>query len=163
MTTWKQAVSRGIVSGSVASVLSTAALSVHGRKETGYAAAATNATSHWVWPATALLANRSSLRYTGTGYLIHHAMSVMWAVIYEKGMLDRSWHVTPARVAGAGMAAAAFACLVDFSCTPKRLTPGFEHRLSKRALSSGYVAFGLGLVLTTLARTLHRPKRPPQA
>ncbi len=152
MKSWSQAVADGIVSGSVASVLSTLALSVNARRETGHAAAATNAISHWVWPIRAFLADDPSLRYTGTGYLIHHAMSVMWAVLYEKALVSPSDHCTPARAIGAGIAAASFACLVDYTVTPRRLKPGFERRLSIPALASVYAAFGIGLALTTMLR-----------
>jgi hypothetical protein len=33
---------------------------------------------------------------------------------------------------------------------PERLTPGFEHRLSRGSVAATYVAFGLGLALTGL-------------
>ena len=39
---------------------------------------------------------------------------------------------------------------VDFHFTPQRLTPGFEHRLSKRSLLTVYAAFALGLAATAL-------------
>jgi hypothetical protein len=50
------------------------------------------------------------------------------------------------------LAAAAVACIVDYRVVPHRLSPGFELRLSKPAITAGYVAFGLGLALTSMAR-----------
>jgi hypothetical protein len=55
------------------------------------------------------------------------------------------------------MAAAAVACVVDYGVVPHRLSPGFELRLTKRAITAGYVAFGLGLALTAMARS-HRER-----
>ncbi|ESJ25561.1 hypothetical protein B551_0203050, partial [Cupriavidus sp. HPC(L)] len=52
----------------------------------------------------------------------------------------------------AGLAVAAAACVVDLRLTPKRLTPGFERRLSPWSLALVYVAFGLALPLVTLCR-----------
>ncbi|MNT44739.1 hypothetical protein D3C72_1812800 [compost metagenome] len=45
---------------------------------------------------------------------------------------------------------AGLACLVDLKCTPHRLTPGFERRLSPRMLTLVYLAFGLALPLGSL-------------
>ncbi|HVL56807.1 MAG TPA: hypothetical protein VM491_09900 [Burkholderiaceae bacterium] len=130
-------------------MLSTFALTIASRRETGRALAATNSTSHWIWPQRGLVAHRASLRYTGTGYAIHHAMSVLWAMLYEAGVATRA--PAPRALTG-GLAIAALACLVDYTCTPSRLTPGFERRLSKPALATAYAAFAAGLALTTMAR-----------
>jgi len=48
---------------------------------------------------------------------------------------------------------AAAACVVDLYCTPERLTPGFERRLSKPSLTRVYIAFGVGLALHTLLKS----------
>ncbi|MBL8505698.1 MAG: hypothetical protein JNJ51_04990, partial [Methylobacillus glycogenes] len=40
---------------------------------------------------------------------------------------------------------AAIAAFVDFNLTPSRLTPGYEHRLSKKALLLVYASFAFGL------------------
>ena len=70
MKPWKRAVRDATLSGSMASALSTVALVVCGRRETGRHAAATNATSHWIWGERATRMNQPSLRYTATGYAI---------------------------------------------------------------------------------------------
>jgi hypothetical protein len=41
--------------------------------------------------------------------------------------------------------ASAIACAVDYTSTPKRLTPGFEHHLSKGSMGLVYACFALGL------------------
>jgi hypothetical protein len=43
------------------------------------------------------------------------------------------------------------ACFVDYRMTPERLTPGFEHRLSSRALLGVYACFAVGLALGSMA------------
>lgn len=49
MKTWRQAIRDGVISGGYASAISTAALSVTGKMETGSPYAATNAVSYILW------------------------------------------------------------------------------------------------------------------
>jgi hypothetical protein len=51
------------------------------------------------------------------------------------------------------MAVSAIAYLTDYHLIPRRFTPGFELRLSRRALALAYGAFAVGLSLRDL---LHR-------
>ena len=51
------------------------------------------------------------------------------------------------RVAGAA-ATSAIAAFVDFRLTPARFTPGFEHRLSRKAIAVVYSAFAVGLAMS---------------
>jgi hypothetical protein len=149
---WHEAMRDGIVSGSIASLTSTAALAAASRIETGHAPATLNATSHWVWGDEAADVDDATAAHTGVGFLIHHAASIFWAVLYERsaGAAVERGRVPPALAAGA--AGAAFACFVDYVCVPKRLTPGFELRLSRPSIAAGYVAFGAGLAITSLLR-----------
>lgn len=211
MISWRRAIRRALVSGSSASILSTTALMVGGQRDAATAFAPVNAISHWLWKDRAIRQDEPSPRYTLVGYGIHHAMSILWAITYEK-LVAR--HRRPARQQGvadhapsgpkheagptvvmfrrldgdekmeeadgtaksdgplAGRGApgrpgktpslgsapivpviataavvAAGACLVDLRCTPQRLTPGFERRLTPSSLFLAYTAFGLGLVL----------------
>lgn len=146
---------RAAVSGSCASLLSTGMLACGGSVDCGSAFAPVNAVSHWIWGDRAIHTNRPSVRHTVLGYVIHHAMSVFWAAFYEGAMAVGGAHraarasagpATPARVIG-GLAVAGIACFVDLKCTPHRLTPGFERRLSPGMLALVYVAFGLALPL----------------
>jgi hypothetical protein len=43
------------------------------------------------------------------------------------------------------------ACFVDYQLTPQRLTPGFEHRLSSRAMLAVYACFAVGLAIGSVA------------
>jgi hypothetical protein len=73
-------------------------------------------------------------------------------VLYERFAGD--WAETsPAAALAAGLGTAAVACTVDYTVTPRRLTPGFELRLSRPAMAAGFVAFGLGLAAAAMARS----------
>lgn len=150
MPSWKHALREGAVSGSVASVLSAAALVLAGRRETRAPAAPVNAISHWIWDKPALREDGASLRHTLTGYLIHHAASVWWGVWHAKAWGGRREAKRPLPAVLGGAAGAALACAVDYRCTPERLTPGFEHRLSGRSMLAVYACFGLGLALGSM-------------
>lgn len=153
MKSWRRAWKDGTDAGAVASLLSAAVLALASRREAGSAFACLNATSHWIWGDGAAGHQGASLRYTGAGYLIHHAASCFWAVLYERSVGERVQELpAPARIA-AGLTAAAVACVVDYRVAPHRLSPGFELRLSKPAITAGYVAFGLGLALAGTFRS----------
>lgn len=145
MENWSTAVRRGMISGTAASVLSTAALAALGRAGTGSMFAPTNAVSHWIWGDEAARHDEPSMRYTVPGYLIHHASATFWAVLFERFFGDRLNSKKPATTMQAATAATAIACFVDYELTPHRLRPGYEMRLSKSALVMVYAAFGLGL------------------
>jgi hypothetical protein len=149
---WPSAWRDGTGAGAVASLLSAGVLALASRKETGSPYACLNATSQWIWGDEAGRHRRASIRYTVAGYAIHHAASCFWGVIYERSLgAQVAVLPTPARI-GAGLAAAAFACFVDYRVVPHRLTPGFELCLSRRAITAGYVAFGLGLAFAGILR-----------
>lgn len=147
--TWKQALREGIVSGSVASLLSAGYLAWAGRRR-GETAAPVNAVSHWFFGDRALRQDDASLQYTLTGYLTHHAASVFWAVLHAKFWGARAAAKEPLPAVAGAVAASGVACFVDYQLTPKRLTPGFEHRLGKPELVNVYACFALGLAIGSL-------------
>ena len=49
MIDWKKNLREGLVSGTLAGLFSAAVLLMTGKRETGSAAAAVNAESHWLW------------------------------------------------------------------------------------------------------------------
>ena len=160
MSPWKKAFEEGAVAGSIASLASTVALVAAGRRENGHSAAPVNAISHWVWDRPALVENRPSLRHTLTGYLVHHGASLFWGILHARawGTRPDAKQLVPA-LAGAA-AAAAVACFVDLRLTPRRLTPGFEHRLSATAMATVYGCFALGLALGSIAMAQRRTGPP---
>ena len=157
MTDWTTSIQRGVVAGSASSLVSTAALALLGRTETGSAYAPMNAVSHWIWGDEAAEHDGFSLKYTVTGYAIHHVSATFWSVLFEK-LAGEKLDKKDLRVTLATSAAtSALACLVDYKLTPKRLNPGYEMRLSKKSLAGVYAAFAVGMALGAIV--LRRDKR----
>jgi hypothetical protein len=160
---WRRAVREGLITGAAASIASTAALALCGRRETGNAAAPVNAVSHWVWDKEAFAADRPSARHTLTGYLVHHGAALFWATLHARAWGMHEENKRPLRALAGGAAASAVACFVDYRLTPERLTPGFEHRLSGKSMALAYACFGLGLALGSMAlRRRSGASRPPR-
>lgn len=141
---------RAWASGSLASLASTAALALAGACDCRSVFAPVNAVSHWIWKDRAIRQGDASLRYTITGYAIHHAASVFWALLFEGLAIKRREPPEPMEVLRDAAAVSALAAVVDLRCTPERLTPGFQRRLQPAPLASVYVAFGLGLAVCAL-------------
>lgn len=139
---------RAVSAGSWASALSICALLLAGRIDTGHAAAPLNAPSHWLFGRQALRSNRVSWRHTLSGLLIHHGSSLWWGLLYSRLLhrltADRDARLHPALTA---VGLTALAAWVDFRFVPKRLSPGFEHRLSNKSLVTVYAAFAIGLAI----------------
>jgi hypothetical protein len=152
MKSWKPALFEGAISGSAASVLSAAFLALAGHRECGHhPAAPVNAISHWIWDEAALREDGASARHTLAGFLIHHAASIWWGVWHARAWGTRPNSKRPLPALAGAATAAAVACFVDYRMTPERLTPGFEHRLSSRALLGVYACFAVGLALGSMA------------
>lgn len=160
MDPWKDAVREGVLAGSVASVLSAAALVAGGIRENGAAAAPVNAISHWFWDRRALRQDGTSWRFTLAGYVVHHAASIFWATLHARAWGMRPEAKRPAAAVAGAATAAAVACFVDYRLTPRRLTPGFEHRLSSSALFGVYTCFAIGLAIGSMATGARRPGGP---
>ena len=158
---WKRALNRGLLSGTCASILSTVALASRGRSEAGSAVAPINAVSHWYWGDRATRVDQANVKNTVPGYLTHHATSIFWAVLFEK-VFGGVMRGRPGRTLAMSAATAAVACFVDYQMTPRRLTPGFEHRLSRVSLFLVYAAFAAGLAVTEIARVKMSQRRRGQ-
>jgi hypothetical protein len=146
----RQLLRDALASGGAASIASTAALLAYGLHECDDVAVPLNGPSQWVWGRRAPYRNGFSWRYTFVGFLVHHLASTFWGVIYEAARghrADRRRDVASA----AGVASLAY--VVDYRLTPQRLTPGFQNRLSRRALLGVYACFAAGLALGTLLRS----------
>jgi uncharacterized membrane protein YccF (DUF307 family) len=142
---------QALLAGSSASLLSAVVLAVAGRREAGSAAAPINAVSHWYWDREALHHQHADVQHTVAGYATHHVASIFWAALLSAFLRSRPAMATLPRTVAACFATSAIACVVDFKLTPERLTPGFEHRLSRRTLGLTYLLFGVGLALGHLA------------
>ena len=139
--TWQ----RLLLPGTLASVASAMALARAGQRENGSAAAPLNGPSQWLWGRGAPYRNDLTWRHTAVGYTIHHGASLFWGVLFE-ALRRRAPQDVPGTLAAA-VTTTALANFVDFQLTPQRLTPGFEKRLSRRALFGVYAAFAAGLAV----------------
>lgn len=150
-TLWAKALREGAVAGSLASILSTAVLAAAGARQNGSSVAPINAVSHWLWGDESLRVDQPTLRHTLAGYVTQHAASIFWATLYSRlyGHRDSAKEL-PQAVAG-GIATSAIACLVDYQLIPKRLTPGYEHRVSTGAMVAIYAALAAGFALGAVA------------
>jgi hypothetical protein len=137
----------------MASVVSTVILVACGRRENHDASRPVNAPSQWVWGRYATYVRGFSVKHTVTGYAIHHAMSVLWAVLFER---IRPRNEAPGGVAAAAGATAAIAYIVDYKIVPARVSPGFDVALSRRCLFATYAGFALALAGTVLLRRISR-------
>jgi hypothetical protein len=143
MKTWEHAWKDGLMSGAIGSLVSTLALSIAGQKEIGSTLGPINVISRWLWGDRTAHHHEASLRYTATGYAIHHASATLWAIVYEK-LCEKPQQSMPVRIGG-GLGVAAMACFTDYKLTPYRLQPGYEKHLSGPSLALVYASFGLAL------------------
>lgn len=152
---WMKAGRHALVSGSLASMFSTAALALLGKIEMDRPAAPTNATSHWLWGERAYDAHEPSLRHTAVGYATHHASALFWAVLFER-WLDHAERLHPGEIVRDAALMTALAAFVDYQLTPPRLRPGFEKHLSRWSLLGVFAAFGTGLAAGALLNRQHQ-------
>jgi hypothetical protein len=154
---------RALAAGTAASLASTLVVAWRSSRETGSPWGGINAISHWIFGRQAYGVDGPSAAYSSLGLLIHQASSLFWGVLYD-GLLGNVRANRPSEVliaertgptAADAIAAAAIvsalAAFTDFRLTPPRLTPGFEHRLSRGSVALVYLAFSCGLAVTGLA------------
>jgi hypothetical protein len=144
-------IARALSSGSLAGLVTTAAVALAGRREARSAAAPINATSHVMWGDEAGTADGVDLKHTVPGLLINAGAGVFWALVHEL-LLARSHARNRATAAATGAAVSALAYAVDYHLIPRRLTPGWELRLSRRGVALGFVALGASLAIAGLLR-----------
>lgn len=147
MISWRKAATRGVSSGSIASLLSALTLAACGKIENDSAAGPLHGPSQWVWGRRAAYRRRPAWRYTAVGYVIHHIASIGWATVHEKHIARLAHGRSPAARILAASATAAIACAVDYKVVHGRAQPGFEKQLSRTSLFFVYAAFAVGLAL----------------
>ncbi|MBA4142003.1 MAG: hypothetical protein H0X43_03140 [Nitrosospira sp.] len=152
---------RAVTSGTISGLATALTASVAGKLEDGSFAAPLNATSHVLWGDKAARKDKASLKYTLTGFLLNHASAIFWALFYEKffGSRGGTAHAAARRPApeksltrplvGAAVVTAG-AYITDYYLIPKRLTPGFEKRLSGKSLAAIFVTLAVGLAICDL-------------
>ena len=126
----------------VTAVATTVAATLLSKLQTRRSAAALNATSHIVWGKRAFRVDGTDVKHTLVGALLNAGAMAAWSAVYE--LLPEPRSATGRLVKAAGVTAASY--VTDYYVVPKRLTPGFEERLSSGALALVYVALGAGFV-----------------
>ncbi|MDR6955807.1 hypothetical protein J2X65_005190 [Ancylobacter sp. 3268] len=135
---------KALVSGSVVSLATTAALALLARAEGRHPVQPVNSTSHWYLGERAGRSRALDLPHTLGGFATHHAASVFWAVIFEA---VRRYRPNSAPL-GNAIAVSALAALVDYGVVPKRLTPGWEKVVAPRSIAIAYVVMAVALSAT---------------
>ena len=130
-----------------ATAATTAAATMCGALELGRPAAPVNAVSHILWGDDALRRDAVSAKYTALGTALNTAAVASWSVLHHFIFRPdrRPAGMVPALARGAATAAVAY--VVDYHVVPKRLTPGFEERLSNRSLFAIYAALAVSLAV----------------
>lgn len=149
---WPAAARSATRSGAIAAGATALCAALGGKRDSGNAIAPINATSHIVWGESAGAVGNVDVRHTVPGTVLHAGACVFWATFYEKlfGRAADRGDVATALLGGAAVAAAAY--VTDYHVVPKRLTPGWEARLSPRSLAAVYTVLALSLPLRGLLR-----------
>jgi hypothetical protein len=137
--------------GAAASVATALTAALFGQAEKGKPLAPINAVSHIAFGSEAAEHNEPSCKYTATGLLLHTAAVTMWSAVYEAIHERRE---KPNDLAGAlvdGAIVSGLAYITDYFLVPKRLTPGFELRLSNSSLAGIFGMLALSLAVGSLA------------
>ncbi len=115
--------------------------------------APTQAISHIIFGERAYQNDTRNLSFLTVGLALNGLAMIGWSGIAELGF--RAFGTPPgnfptACVVSIGVTMMAY--FVDFHVVPKRLTPGFEHVLSKHSLLVVYVLLAISLLLGSLGR-----------
>jgi hypothetical protein len=124
-----------LATGAIATVTTTLAALGLSKAETGSTAAGLNATSHILWGEKAFRKDSFDWRHTALGAVLNAGAMASWATA------QRLLFPRPRTLLGAactGVAVSAIAYVVDYYMVPKRLTPGFEARLTRSGLFTLY-------------------------
>ncbi len=140
-----------LLTGALATIGTTLAASLLGRSEDQSLAGPINAVSHILWGEEATSVDDVDLKHTLAGGIINSAAVTSWAALQEL-FLSRKKSVEPIEAVATGAAVAAIAYAVDYHVVPKRLTPGFEERLSGRSMFGVYAVLGACLAVGALLR-----------
>nr|WP_297382637.1 hypothetical protein [uncultured Roseateles sp.] len=146
-----------LAAGAWSGVLSAAALMGASRANGDRTPTGLNGPSHWFFGEPAVHAQRFSVRHTVVGALTHQASSFLWSAVFASTRLRPAAAAHGhARIAAEAALVSAVAAAVDLLVVPRRLTPGFERRLSAKALAAVYASFAFGLAVAAV-----RERRAP--
>lgn len=130
----------------IATVATTMITGFLGKKETGSAASPLNAVSHILWGQKAATEDGVDAKHTAVGAGVNAIAMYAWSAVLEgvfgpwvRRADDVGNGGNPyVRAAVAGATVSALAYVTDNYVVPKRLTPGFEKRLSPMATATTY-------------------------
>jgi hypothetical protein len=154
--TWTETIRNAVLSGAISSVSTAATAAACGARDSGSAIAAVNAVSHIVWGSEASDVRVADLKHTAPGLLLNTGATIFWAAIYEAVFGQAADRGEIGKAVAGGAAVAALAYVTDYHAVPKRLTPGWEERVSNRSLAVIYVVLALSLPARGLLRYLSR-------
>lgn len=143
--------------GSAATALTTATVLCLGHERDSSMWAPLNAVSHIAYGDEAAAHTELSSQYTGTGAALNTAAVFSWAAMHAGVMRAMPRQDLPSAI-GAGAAVAAIAYVVDYYVVPRRLTPGFEKRLSGTSLFWIYSSLAAGLAAGWAANNRSRAR-----
>lgn len=138
-----------LVTGTVASIVSTAALAAMSKAEGKRAVQPTNSTSHWLHGENAGSVEEMDMPHTGTGLATHHASAVFWALPFEAWLASHPPRSNIELMRNASVMAVV-AAIVDYGIVPKRLTPGWELTLSQKSIIGAFASLAVGLTAGAL-------------
>ena len=111
-----------VITGSMASAVSTAALASFATAEGKHPITSPNSTSHWLPGESAGRFDEVDLAHTGVGLATHHASALFWALPFEAWLASHPPQSSTELLRDAAVMSA-IAAVVDYGITPKRLTP----------------------------------------
>lgn len=140
-----------LVSGAISAVTTTAAAALLGKRHGQNPAAPINAISHIPFGEKAARQDKPSLKYTATGALLNSMAVTGWAALLQLLVARKKPSAAQSLAAGAAVSAAAY--VTDYHVVPKRLTPGFEERLTKKDLGTIYAVLAVSLAIGALVKS----------
>ena len=133
-----------LITGSVASAVSTVTLAALAKMEGKPAAQPLNSTSHWLHGDNAARVGEVDAAHTGVGLATHHASALFWTLPFEAWLAVRPPQ-SPIELLRDAAVMSTIAAVVDYGITPKRLTPGWELTLSRQSMLGAFAGLALGL------------------
>lgn len=136
--------------GVLATTSTTMALGALGTAQSKDPAGPINAVSHILYgDEEAMSTSEIDARHTLAGAGLNSASVTLWAALFE--LLFGRWARKGARQAfTAGAMVSGLAYAVDYHVVPKRLTPGFEQKLSQKRLLAVYGVLAASLAVGAL-------------
>ncbi len=131
----------------IATATTTAAVTGLTKLSDGSGSAGLNAVSHILWGDKSATKDEFSAKYTLVGGALNSAAIGSWAAVHELAIegLGLKRRVLPMLLSASLVSGLAY--ITDYHIVPKRLTPGFEKRLTPNAMAIVYGALAIGLAV----------------